>query len=125
MQFYKEFGLDAESNQLFKCECCRQESKSVFDYNYVRMIYHLYEMHNKSEIMEDPKYEFVATNFNLHRQYQKKTNIGKCLVSNCGVTIKSKFGKALPFKNHLITHHPDDNKSFFARAEIFWIKNTE
>jgi len=86
----------------------------VFAIDYVRMIYHLYEMHNKSEIMKDPKYESVATSFNFIANI--KTDVGKCLVSNCGVTIKSKFDKTLPFKNHLITHRLDDNKSFFARA---------
>ncbi|KYM77002.1 hypothetical protein ALC53_12612, partial [Atta colombica] len=38
VQFYKESGLDAEDIQLFKCECCRQESKLVFAIDYVRMI---------------------------------------------------------------------------------------
>ncbi|XP_018343290.1 PREDICTED: probable serine/threonine-protein kinase irlA [Trachymyrmex septentrionalis] len=80
------------------------------------MILHLYEKHDKSEIMEDPKYKSVATRFDLSRQYRYKFDVGKCLQLNCGVTIKSKFGKALQFKNHLITHHPDDNKNFFAKA---------
>jgi len=79
--------------QLFKCECCRQESKPVFAIDYVRMIYHLYEMHNKSEIMKDPKYESVAISFNFIANI--KTDVGKCLVSNCGVTIKSKFDKTI------------------------------
>jgi len=116
VQFYKECGLDAQKNQLFKCECCRQESKPDFIIDHVRMILHLYEKHNKSEIMEDPKYKSVATRFDLSRQYRSKFDVGKCLQLNCGVKIKSKFGKALQFKNHLITHHPDDNKNFFAKA---------
>ena len=116
VQFYKKSGLDEKNNQLFKCKCCRQESKPDFIDDYVRMIPHLYEMHRKSEIMEDSKYESVATNFDLSRQYQNKIDVGKCLKLNCDKTIKSKFGKALPFQNHLKTHHEDDKKNFFAKA---------
>ncbi|XP_018353095.1 PREDICTED: uncharacterized protein LOC108754926 [Trachymyrmex septentrionalis] len=116
VQFYKESEPDAKGNQLFKCEYCRQESKPDFIVDYIRMIRHLYEEHNKSEIMEDPKYESVKMSFNLSREYQYKTDSGICLESNCGVTVKSKFGRALPFKNHSITHHADDKKNFFAKA---------
>ncbi|KAG5319997.1 MOS1T transposase, partial [Pseudoatta argentina] len=116
VQFYKEYRLDAKGNQLFICEYCRQKLKSDFIEYHVRMICHMYEKHGKSEIIEDPKYQSVAARFNLHRQGKGKIDIGKCLVSNCEVEIKSKFGQALPFKNHLITHHTDDKKSFFAKA---------
>ena len=117
VQLHKEYRSDAkDNNQLFKCEYCIQESKPDFISTHVRMIRHLYETHYKSEIMEDSKYESVATNFDLFRQYQNKIDVGKCLKLNCDETIKSKFGKALPFQNHLKTHHEDDKKNFFAKA---------
>ncbi|XP_018347216.1 PREDICTED: uncharacterized protein LOC108745324 [Trachymyrmex septentrionalis] len=80
------------------------------------MISHLYIKHDKSEIMDNPEYKPLATSFNLQRQFYNEIDSGKCLLSNCGVTIKSKFGRALPFKNHLITHHADDKKNFFAKV---------
>ncbi|EGI59895.1 hypothetical protein G5I_11897 [Acromyrmex echinatior] len=116
VQFYKEDRLDAKGNQLFKCEYCRQDSKPNFINDYVRMIYHLNYVHNKSEIMEDPKYQSVAARFNLHRHNVNQI-VGECLVSNCNMKIKSMFGKALPFENHSIMHHTDDKKTvFFAKA---------
>ncbi|XP_018339910.1 PREDICTED: uncharacterized protein LOC108747136, partial [Trachymyrmex septentrionalis] len=115
VQLYTESGLDAEHNQLFKCECCRQESKPDYTVDYGRMIRHLYIMHDKSEIMDNPEYKSVVISFNFQRQHKYEI-VGKCIVSNCGVIIKSKFGRALPFKNHLITHHADDKKNFFAKV---------
>ncbi|XP_018346331.1 PREDICTED: uncharacterized protein LOC108750948, partial [Trachymyrmex septentrionalis] len=117
VQLHKEYRSDAkDNNQLFKCEYCIQESKPDFISDHVTMIRHLYETHYKSEIMEDPEYESVARNFDLSRQYQKKIDVGKCLKLKCDAKIKSKFGKALPFKNHSVTHHEEDKKSFFAKA---------
>jgi len=117
VQLHKEYRSDAkDNNQLFKCEYCIQESKPDFISDHVRMIRHLYETHYKSEIMEDPEYESVARNFDLSHQYRNKIDVGKCLKLKCDAKIKSKFGKALPFKNHSVTHHEEDKKSFFAKA---------
>ena len=116
VQFYKESELDAEGNQLFKCEFCRRDSKPDFIDHVYRMICHVYKVHGKSEIMEDPKYQSVAANFDLVRSKRTKSINGTCRDLNCKMKIKSKFGKALPFKNHSITHHTDDKKSFFAKA---------
>ncbi|XP_011066223.1 PREDICTED: uncharacterized protein LOC105153205 [Acromyrmex echinatior] len=81
------------------------------------MICHIYNKHGESEIMNDPKYQSVATNFNFQRHKKSKSDVGTCRVSNCNVKIKNKFGKALPFENHSITHHTDDKKiAFFAKA---------
>ncbi|XP_011063423.1 PREDICTED: uncharacterized protein LOC105151423 [Acromyrmex echinatior] len=41
VQFYKESELDAEGNQLFRCEFCRQDSKPDFIDHVYRMICHI------------------------------------------------------------------------------------
>ncbi|XP_018338475.1 PREDICTED: uncharacterized protein LOC108746297 [Trachymyrmex septentrionalis] len=116
MQFRKESGFDAKSNQLFNCECCRQESRPAFSDNHLKIIRHLYKQHHQksSEIIANPEYEAVAKKFYLRpKQY---VEVGKCRELNCDDDVKSMFGKALPFKNHSITHHEEDKKSFFAKA---------
>ena len=116
MQFRKESGFDAKSNQLFNCECCRQESRPAFSDNHLKIIRHLYTQHHQksSEIIANPEYEAVAKKFYLRpKQY---VEVGKCRELNCDDDVKSMFGKALPFKNHSITHHEEDKKSFFAKA---------
>ena len=79
------------------------------------MIRHLYKYHYKSEITADPKYETLVKNFLIEIRYNRKT-VGKYNISNCDAKVESIFGEALSFKNHLITHHTADKKSFFANA---------
>ncbi|XP_011063422.1 PREDICTED: uncharacterized protein LOC105151422 [Acromyrmex echinatior] len=117
VQFYKEDRLDAKGNQLFKCEYCRQDSKPNFINDYVRMIYHLNYVHNKSEIMEDPKYQSVAARFNLHRHNVNQI-VGECLVSNCNMKIKIKIDSGRKILNYYKIEDTEYAKCSFCRTQI-------
>ncbi|KYQ54685.1 hypothetical protein ALC60_06434 [Trachymyrmex zeteki] len=102
-----------DGNQLFKCECCRQESRDVFMNDCDGMMVHLYKQHKKSEITSYPKFASIAEKFNINRN--EDTEVGICFDPDCGMKVTSEFGRAFPFSNHIIMHHTE-KKDFFAKA---------